>query len=194
MHGAAICVPSLRPAGRSRRSSRPFTMRRADCAPKSISPSTSAWSRQLAAIRSDVSSMLKSEIEATPGRVRRLLRPRPAKEIAPGSLLDAIDVSEAEARVEFVSVCRHYAGELAVSEVTLRTFSELRSISKPAPGFCLTRCVTPTMPTGRSGSLRSAPRSGFAERCSEPTMRAFWPRPPTSRYILRPSSVRPARA
>jgi hypothetical protein len=85
----------------------------------------SAWSRQLAAIRSDVSNMLKTEIEATPGRVRRLLRPRPTKEIVPGSLLDAIDVSDAETRVEFVSVCRHYAGELAVSEVTLRTFSEL---------------------------------------------------------------------
>ncbi len=85
----------------------------------------SAWSRQLAAIRSDVSNILKTEIEATPGRVRRLLRPRPAKEIAAGSLLDAHDVSEAEGRVEFVSVCRQYAGELAVSEVTLRTFSEL---------------------------------------------------------------------
>jgi hypothetical protein len=85
----------------------------------------SPWSRQLASIRSDVSTMLKTEIEATPGRVRRLLRPRPSKEIVPGSLLDALDVSEAEARVEFVSMCRHYAGELAASEVTLRTYSEL---------------------------------------------------------------------
>ncbi len=85
----------------------------------------SAWSRQLAAIRSAVSNLLTAEMETTPGRVRRLLRPRPAKEIVPGSLLDALDVHEVETRVELVGVCRHYASELAVSEVTLRTYSEL---------------------------------------------------------------------
>jgi hypothetical protein len=85
----------------------------------------SVWSRQVAAIRADVSSLLKAEIDATPGCVRRLLRPRPAKEIAPGSLLDSLDVNEAEARVEFVGVCRHYASELAVNEATMRAHSEL---------------------------------------------------------------------
>lgn len=85
----------------------------------------SAWSRQLAAIRSDISNMLKPEVDATPGLVRRLLRPRPAKEIRPGSTLDGIDVDEAEARVEFVAACRNYAGELAFSEVTARAYSEL---------------------------------------------------------------------
>lgn len=85
----------------------------------------SAWSRQMAAIRSAVSNMLTAEIETTPGRVRRLLRPRPAKEIVPGSLLDAIDVHEVETRLELVAVCRHYASELAASEVTMRTYSEL---------------------------------------------------------------------
>jgi hypothetical protein len=85
----------------------------------------SAWSRQLAAIRSDISSMLKPEIDAAPGLVRRLLRPRPAKEIRPGSTLDSIDIDEADARVEFVAACRNYAGELAFSEVTLRAYSEL---------------------------------------------------------------------
>jgi hypothetical protein len=64
-------------------------------------------------------------METTTGRVQRLLRPRPANEIVPGSLLDALDVHDVEARVELVGVCRHYAGELAVSEVTLRTYSEL---------------------------------------------------------------------
>jgi hypothetical protein len=85
----------------------------------------SAWSRQLAAIRSDIATMLKPEIDAAPGLVRRLLRPRPAKEIRPGSTLDSIDVDEADARVEFVAACRNYAGELAFSEVTLRAYSEL---------------------------------------------------------------------
>jgi hypothetical protein len=86
----------------------------------------SPWSRQLAAIRTEVSNVLKSEIESTPGRVRRLLRPRPAKEITPGSLLDAIDVSDAEMLVEFVGACRNYASELAVNEVTMRSYSELQ--------------------------------------------------------------------
>jgi len=85
----------------------------------------SPWARQLAAIRTEVSNVLKSGIEATPGRVRRLLRPRPAKEIAPGSLLNAIDVADAEMLVEFVGACRNYASELAVNEATMRSYSEL---------------------------------------------------------------------
>lgn len=85
----------------------------------------SAWSRQLAAIRSAASNMLAAEIETTPGRVRRLLRPRPTKEIVPGAVLDSIDVHDVEMRVELVGVCRHYAGELAASEVTMRTYSEI---------------------------------------------------------------------
>jgi hypothetical protein len=85
----------------------------------------SPWSRRLASIRSAVANMLTAEIETTPGCVRRLLRPRPAKEIVAGSLLDAIDVQEVETRIELIAACRHYAGELAVSEVTLRTYSEV---------------------------------------------------------------------
>ena len=86
----------------------------------------SPWSRQLAAVRVEVSNMLKTEIESAPGRVRRLLRPRPAKEIAPGSLLDPMDVSEVEMLVEFVGACRNYANELAVNEMTTRSYSELQ--------------------------------------------------------------------
>jgi hypothetical protein len=86
----------------------------------------SPWSRQLAAIRTDISALLKAEIESTPGRVRRLLRPRPPNEIAPGALLDAIDVSDTEMLVEFVDACRSYANELAVNEVTARTWLELQ--------------------------------------------------------------------
>ena len=57
--------------------------------------------------------------------MRRLLRPRPAKDIAPGAVLDPIDVGEAEMRVEFVCACRSYASELAVNEATMRAHSEL---------------------------------------------------------------------
>jgi hypothetical protein len=86
----------------------------------------SAWARQLAAIRSEISNVLKSQIESVPGRVRRLLRPRPVQDIARGSLLDANEVVETAAMIEFVGACRNYAGELAASEVTLRTFQELQ--------------------------------------------------------------------
>ena len=85
----------------------------------------SAWSRQLASIRTAASNLLVAELETTPGRVRRLLRPRPASEIVGGSQIDPLDVQEVEMRVDLVETCRHYASELAVSEVTLRTRSEL---------------------------------------------------------------------
>ncbi len=86
----------------------------------------SAWGRQLAAIRADISSALQSEIESVPGRVRRLLRQRTDKDIAAGSQIDPGDVDETTALIEFVAVCRTYAGELAINEVTLRTYSDLQ--------------------------------------------------------------------
>jgi hypothetical protein len=43
----------------------------------------------------------------------------------PDSLLDSLDVSHAEMRVEFVGACRHYASELAVNEATMRAPSDL---------------------------------------------------------------------
>jgi hypothetical protein len=89
-------------------------------------PSDSPWGRQIAAIRTEISNLLKYEIESTPGRMRRLLRPRPAKDIAAGSELDAGDVAEVEALLDFVNACRKYAGELALNEVTQRSFSELQ--------------------------------------------------------------------
>jgi hypothetical protein len=60
------------------------------------------------------------------GRVRRLMRPRPAKEIAPGSTVDAEEVAEAESLVGFVMACHNYASELAINEITQRTFAELQ--------------------------------------------------------------------
>jgi hypothetical protein len=87
----------------------------------------SPWSRQLTAIRTEVSNVLRGEIESTPGRVRRLLRPRPTKEIVPGSQLDETDVAEAELMVEFVGACRTYAHELAVNEMTMRSYTELQN-------------------------------------------------------------------
>ena len=84
------------------------------------------WGRQLAAMRAEISNLLKSEIESMPGRVRRLLRPRPAKEIAADSVLDEGDVTETEALIGFVDACRKFAGELALNEMTQRSYSELQ--------------------------------------------------------------------
>ncbi len=89
-------------------------------------PGDSQWGRQLAAIRADIARVLKVEIESIPGRVRRLLRPRPAHEITRGATLDAGEVAETEALIEVVGACRQYASELAISEMTLRTCHDVQ--------------------------------------------------------------------
>jgi hypothetical protein len=86
----------------------------------------SAWGRQLASIRADISNGLQSEIDGVPGRVRRLLRQRGDKDIPAGAKIDASEVDEAAALIDFVAVCRTYASELAINEVTLRTYSDLQ--------------------------------------------------------------------
>jgi hypothetical protein len=86
----------------------------------------STWGRQLTAIRADISNSLQSEIESVPGRVRRLLRQRADKDIASAPKIDASEVEETAALIDFVAVCRTYASELAINEVTLRTYSDLQ--------------------------------------------------------------------
>jgi hypothetical protein len=86
----------------------------------------SVWGRRLAAIRREISGALQAEIETVPGRVRRLLRPRPDRDIGASSRLDPIEVDETAAMIGLVAVCRGVAGELALSEVTQRAFTELR--------------------------------------------------------------------
>jgi len=86
----------------------------------------SPWSRRLSAVRAEISALLKYHVESMPSRVRRLLRPRPTKEIAAGSRLDETDVEETEALIGFVGACRTYAGELAINEMTLRAYSEVQ--------------------------------------------------------------------
>jgi len=86
----------------------------------------STWGRQLASIRVDISSTLQSEIDSVPGRVRRLLRQRPDKDIAATAQIDPVDVEETAALIDFVAICRTFASELAINEVTLRTYSDLQ--------------------------------------------------------------------
>jgi hypothetical protein len=87
----------------------------------------SPWSRELAGLRTAASQLLKAEIEPAPGRVRRLLRQPPAHETSPAAPLDAADVAETEALLEFVHACRHYASELAINEVALRVHADIET-------------------------------------------------------------------
>jgi hypothetical protein len=86
----------------------------------------SAWGKQLTSIRADISNALQSEIDSVPGRVRRILRQRPEKDIPPGARIDPTEVEETVALIDFVAICRNYASELAINEVTLRTYSDLQ--------------------------------------------------------------------
>ncbi len=87
----------------------------------------SAWARQLAASRATVARLLQAEIENLPGQVRRLLRPRTAREVGYMGAVDAGDVAEVEAKLALTATCRNYAGELAISETTRRVTSELQT-------------------------------------------------------------------
>jgi hypothetical protein len=89
-------------------------------------PVDSTWGRALAAQRTQISDLLRTEIESMPSRVRHLLRLRPSNEIRPNSVLDPNEVAEVEALVEFVGICRYFAGELAINEITQRVLTELR--------------------------------------------------------------------
>jgi hypothetical protein len=92
----------------------------------------SNWGKQLTAIRADISNTLQSEIDSVPGRIRRILRQRADKDISAGLRIDSIEVDEAAALIEFVAVCRNFASELAINEVTLRTYSDMQSYVEQA--------------------------------------------------------------
>ena len=87
----------------------------------------SQWARQLTTIRSEVSHLVGHQLETVPGRMRRLLRPRRPTDMYGGIVLDASEVQETEALIEFASVCRNYASELAINEVTARVYTDLQN-------------------------------------------------------------------
>jgi hypothetical protein len=89
-------------------------------------PVDSTWGRTLSGLRGQIGETLRAEIESMPGRVRRLLRIRSASNIAPKSTVDPQDAAETEALVSFVGTCRHFAGELAINEMTQRAYSDLQ--------------------------------------------------------------------
>ena len=85
----------------------------------------SPWGRQLAAIRSEVSARSGWRSNRFPAACAACCgRAPPARPAA--SRLDPSEVAETEALIELLAACRHYASELAVSEVTLRAYGELQ--------------------------------------------------------------------
>lgn len=92
----------------------------------------SNWGKQLVSIRAEISNALQSEIDSVPGRVRRILRQRADKDILSGTEIDGAEIEEVSALIDFVAVCRTYAGELAINEVTLRTYSDLQQYVEQA--------------------------------------------------------------
>jgi hypothetical protein len=92
----------------------------------------SNWGKQLASIRAEISSTLQSEMDTVPGRVRRILRQRSDKDILAGARIDTSEVDDTAALIDFVAVCRTYASELAINEVTLRTYSDLQQYVEKA--------------------------------------------------------------
>jgi hypothetical protein len=90
-------------------------------------PEEARWTKRLAQLRADTAGLLRSRIDGLAGQVRRLLRPRPKDEIAPGSVVDTHAVADVEASLEILQACRLYAAEVAVSEITLRASSEIEA-------------------------------------------------------------------
>jgi hypothetical protein len=109
----------------------------------------SSWGKQLTSIRAEISNALQSEIDSVPGRVRRILRQRADKDISVGSRVDSTEVDEAAALIDFVAVCRIYASELAINEVTLRTYSDLQQYVEQS-----TEALVQSL---RSGDLKTRP-------------------------------------
>ena len=103
----------------------------------------SAWGKQLAAIRSEISYSLQSEIDGVPGRVRRLLRQGPDKDVTSANRIDPDEVEEAAALIDFVAVCRNYASELAINEVSLRAQTELQHYVEKATETLVESLRTP---------------------------------------------------
>lgn len=108
-------------------------------------PVNSNWGRMLSAQRGQITELLQAELDAVPGRVRRLLRPRPASEIRPNSALDDDEVADTEVLVALADACRLFAGELAINEITHRANLELRQYLDAATQVLLDslRHVTP---------------------------------------------------
>ena len=104
----------------------------------------SAWGRQLTTIRAEISNALQvgNRERVRPGP------PHPAPALRQGrrrrAKIDNAEVEEIAALIDFVAVCRTYASELAINEVTLRTYSDLQHYVEQSTEAWCSRCVGAT--------------------------------------------------
>jgi hypothetical protein len=89
-------------------------------------PVASTWGRALGTIRSQVTDLLRTEIESMASRIRCLLRSRSSSEIQLNSVLDSDEVVKTETLVAFIEACRLMAGELAITEMAQRNFTVIQ--------------------------------------------------------------------
>jgi hypothetical protein len=90
--------------------------------------SDSPWGRRLAAVRKEVAALLSTELATCSADIRHLLKPRSRPEAASESAISPAQVAAAESAIEFLALCRTYAGEIALNEATLRATSELNAL------------------------------------------------------------------
>lgn len=75
---------------------------------------------------------MDADLRSAPDRNRINARSRAATAAAttiardPATVLDPNEIAEVEAVVEFVGICRYFAGELAINEMSQRALTELR--------------------------------------------------------------------
>ncbi len=144
----------------------------AACAPNSICATILPGAGNSPSIRADISNALQSEIDSVPGRVRRLLRQRPDKDISAGARVDSSEVDETAALIDFVAVCRTYASELAINEVTLRTYSDLQQYVEQSTEALVQSLRSGDLQDARlTGRCRSRPPFASARCCSVTTTR-----------------------
>ncbi len=85
------------------------------------------WARQLAAIRAGVANVVRPELESIAGRVRRVIRITPGRQLPHGAVVDRDEVAEVERMLAFLSACKTCASELALNEITMRVVTDLQN-------------------------------------------------------------------
>ncbi len=84
------------------------------------------WAKRLAKLRADIANMLTPELDSLSGRIRRLLRLQKRDDGLPLKF-DTLEKDELGQLIDFLMVCRPCASEIAMNELTQRTFSEIQS-------------------------------------------------------------------
>jgi hypothetical protein len=89
-----------------------------------------------------------------------LLRQGPDKDVTSANRIDPDEVEETAALIDFVAVCRNYASELAINEVSLRAQTELQHYVEKATETLVESLRTPIRRSVLSARCKWKPRSG----------------------------------